>query len=80
MFQVGRDWGFLILALHLPKYLNDVLKLSLETNGLISSLAFLVMWIVSLVAGYLADWLMNGNHMNLTNVRKLFGSLCEYAS
>lgn len=77
LFQIGHDFGFIIMGLNLSKYLNDVLKLSIQMNGWISSVAYLLMWIFSLIVGYLSDWLIRLNYMKITNVRKIFASLCK---
>ncbi|XP_055382761.1 putative inorganic phosphate cotransporter [Condylostylus longicornis] len=70
--QMGYDWGFYIMATDLPKYFSDVLNLSIVDNGIYNALPFLLMWIVSIFAGILADIMFIKNIMNLTNIRKFF--------
>ncbi|XP_043524974.1 putative inorganic phosphate cotransporter isoform X1 [Frieseomelitta varia] len=69
--QVGHDWGFFTLLTDLPKYMSSVLKYSIKSNGFLSSLPYLTMWICSLVTSFLADWMITSGIMSRTNVRKL---------
>ncbi|KAJ6639864.1 putative inorganic phosphate cotransporter, partial [Pseudolycoriella hygida] len=73
--QIGHDWGFYMMGLNLSKYLNDVLHIPIQVNGMISSAAYMLMWIFSLVVGYLSDLLIRLRYMEITNVRKTFASL-----
>lgn len=68
--QIGHDWGFYIIVTDLPKYLKDVLDISVEDNGMFSSLPFIAMWILSIGSGVLCDWAINKNYMSVTNARK----------
>ncbi|XP_076241697.1 sialin [Calliopsis andreniformis] len=69
--QVGHDWGFFTLINDLPKYMSSVLKYSIKSNGLLSSLPYLTMWICSIITSCLADWMITSGLMSRTNVRKL---------
>ena len=69
--QIGHDWGFFTLLTDLPKYMSSVLKYSIKSNGFLSSLPYLTMWICSLVTSFLADWMITSGIMSRTNVRKL---------
>ncbi|KAK1129788.1 hypothetical protein K0M31_019498 [Melipona bicolor] len=69
--QVGHDWGFFTLLNDLPKYMSSVLKYSIKSNGFLSALPYLTMWICSLVTSFLADWMITSGIMSRTNVRKL---------
>lgn len=70
--QIGHDWGFYIMVTDLPKYMNDVLHFSIKSNGLYSSLPYLVMWIVSVSTGFLSDFLIVGKYITITTARKVF--------
>ncbi|CAB3371455.1 Hypothetical predicted protein [Cloeon dipterum] len=76
--QVGHDWGFYTLVTDLPLYMSDVLHYSIGKNGLVSSIPYLVMWIVSLTSGLLADWLLKKKYLSITNVRKIFTSIASF--
>lgn len=69
--QIGHDWGFFTLINDLPKYMSNVLKYSIKSNGLLSALPYLTMWLCSVVTSCLADWMITSGFMSRTNVRKL---------
>jgi MFS transporter, ACS family, solute carrier family 17 (sodium-dependent inorganic phosphate cotransporter), other len=50
-------------------------NLNCKKNGLYSSLPYLVMWIVSIFSGYLADWILDKNKVSVTCVRKVFTTI-----
>lgn len=68
--KVGHDWGFYTMVTDLPKYMSNVLKFSIETNGLLSALPYVVMWITSVLSSGVADWLIKSGKLSITNVRK----------
>lgn len=70
--QIGHDWGFFIMVTDLPKYMNDVLRVSIKDNGFYSSLPYMVMWAVSILTGFLSDWLIVRKYLGITNARKWF--------
>ncbi|XP_037805952.1 LOW QUALITY PROTEIN: putative inorganic phosphate cotransporter [Lucilia sericata] len=76
--QVGHDWAFYILVTDLPKYLNDVMQIPIKKNALYSSLPFALMWIVSIFAGILADFLIKHEVLSLTIVRKIMTSVAAF--
>ncbi|XP_076175055.1 putative inorganic phosphate cotransporter isoform X2 [Ptiloglossa arizonensis] len=69
--QIGHDWGFFTLVNDLPKYMSSVLKYSIKSNGLLSALPYLTMWVCSVITSCLADWMITSGVMSRTNVRKL---------
>lgn len=70
--QIGHDWGFYIMVSDLPKYMDEVLRLSIKNNGLFSSLPYLAMWIVSVSTGFLSDFLIVNKYITITIARKVF--------
>lgn len=73
--QIGHDWGFYVMVSDLPKYMNDVLRFPVKSNGLYSTMPFLAMWIVSVSTGVLGDWLIKSNTISITNSRKMFTTI-----
>lgn len=71
-FQAAHDWGFFVIATDLPKYMNDVLHVTVQNNGIFSSIPHLVELIFSFFIGYLSDWLIAHQYLNATQSRKLF--------
>ncbi|XP_016998312.2 putative inorganic phosphate cotransporter [Drosophila takahashii] len=76
--QIGHDWGFYIMVSYLPKYMADVLRFSIKSNGLYSSLPYVTMWVMSLASGCVADQMIKRNCMNTTNTRKLMTGLAAF--
>lgn len=78
LWQLGHDWVFYIISSYLPKYLSNVLHLPVKEVGLYSGITYLSMWIVSLVSGFISDFLIVRNYLSITNARKVFTTLGEY--
>lgn len=74
---VGHDWGFFTMVTDLPKYMSDVLKFDIRTNGLLTALPYLCMWCMSIGSSWVADWMINAKILSRTNVRKLFTTLAS---
>ncbi|XP_046750723.1 putative inorganic phosphate cotransporter isoform X1 [Diprion similis] len=70
--KFGHDWGYYTMANDLPKYMNNVLKFSITSNGLLTALPYLAMWILSNISSVPADWLIKSGKMTTTHVRKVF--------
>ncbi|XP_048508610.1 putative inorganic phosphate cotransporter isoform X2 [Athalia rosae] len=69
--KVGHDWGFYTMVTDLPKYMSNVLKFSIQANGFLSALPYVLMWAVSLGASFVADWSIKAGKVSITNVRKI---------
>ncbi|ESO94212.1 hypothetical protein LOTGIDRAFT_161420 [Lottia gigantea] len=65
------NFGNYLFTTQLPTYYKDVLKLKTETNGFYSMLPYLVLWILMLFAGFLADFIIMKNMLSILNTRKL---------
>lgn len=75
--QMGHDWLMYTMSTNLPKYMHEVLGFPAYEVGLYSSLPYLLMWTVSLIAGFLSDHLINGGHITITQARKIFTALAS---
>lgn len=73
--QIGHDWGFYVMSSDLPKYMSSVLLYSVSSNGLLTALPALVMWIISIATGFLGDWLIAHKKMSITASRKMWTAL-----
>lgn len=73
--QVGHNWGLFIIVNDLPKYMNDVLRFSIKKNGLYTSLPYACMWAVAICSGFLSDYLVGRNKLDVTASRKIFTSV-----
>ncbi|XP_058823150.1 putative inorganic phosphate cotransporter isoform X2 [Topomyia yanbarensis] len=71
----SHNWGFWTLLTEMPTYMKNVLGLDIKSNALLSSLPYLVMWILSLVFSPISDFLINQNYLSRVTSRKLFNSI-----
>ena len=74
---MANDYVFFVLASDLPKYMKEVLGFSVADVGFYSSMPYLLMWIVSLVSGFISDHLISRKYVTVTQARKLFSALCK---
>lgn len=72
------DWTYYVVETDLPKYMNDVLHVSVEENGIYSSIPWAVFVPVALLSSYWCDWLISSGRLNITQTRKLFVFICEF--
>lgn len=76
--HMGQNYGYETLMTELPTYMKSVLKFSLKTNGFLSALPFLAMWLCSLVYSIVADYLISRNILSIKWTRKLVNSMGQY--
>ncbi|KFD55534.1 hypothetical protein M514_03586 [Trichuris suis] len=67
-----RSWTFYLLLIHQLAYMEEVLHIEIHNSGFLAALPHIVMAIVVLVGGQLADYLRAQNILSTTTVRKLF--------
>lgn len=75
--QIGHDWGFFTMVTDLPKYMSDVLKFNIQSSGIVSSIPYVVMWLVSIFSGWFCDFLIRRKTLNVTNARKIFTTVAS---
>ncbi|KAH8328115.1 hypothetical protein KR067_004136 [Drosophila pandora] len=76
--QIGHDWGFFVMVTDLPKYMANVMRFSIKSNGFYSSLPYVVMWIVALSSGFAADAIIKNGCMSTTNIRKILTGIAAF--
>lgn len=76
--HMGHNYGYETLMTELPTYMKQVLRFSLKTNGLLSSLPYLAMWLFSMFISVIADWMISSKRFNHTATRKIINSIGEY--
>lgn len=76
----GFSWGTHTMLSDLPKYMANVLNFSVQSNGLLSALPYLLAWLVSNVVSWLGDWLIETGKISRTHLRKLYGALSAVVS
>lgn len=74
----GFTWGFYTLLTELPTYMSKVLRLNVESNALLSSLPYFVMWLLCLIVSPISDMLINRQIISVTVARKLFNSVGQW--
>ncbi|CAG9858929.1 unnamed protein product [Phyllotreta striolata] len=67
-------WGYSIFTTEMPIYMDKVMKLNIESNGLVSSLPSVFVLLTINVATHLADLLVKRNYLSITNTRKLMSA------
>lgn len=60
--------------------MNDVLLMSIQNNGIYSSLPHIFELLVALTIGFLSDWIARKNYLSTTNSRKFFATSGERPS
>lgn len=70
--QIGHDYGYFTMVTDLPKYMTGVLKFDIHSTGYLSALPYAVMWVCSILFGYICDKIVKKNWMTVTNARKTF--------
>ncbi|XP_010621284.1 sodium-dependent phosphate transport protein 4 [Fukomys damarensis] len=65
----SHQWLINTLVIYIPTYISYVYKVNIRDNGLLSSLPFIVAWIIGLLGGHVTDFLLTKN-FRLVTVRK----------
>ncbi|XP_053609910.1 putative inorganic phosphate cotransporter [Plodia interpunctella] len=71
----GQNWGFFTLMTEMPTYMSKVLNMELKSNGILSSLPYLAMFLLSFSMGAMTDLILRRSWLSVTNTRKLFNSI-----
>ncbi|CAB4053966.1 SLC17A5 [Lepeophtheirus salmonis] len=75
----GQNWGNYTFLTELPTYLSSIQHFSLDKNGFLSALPFLLMWIMAINFGSISDYLIVNNKLSVGATRKLMNSIGTYA-
>jgi hypothetical protein len=75
--QTGMDFSFYVMTTDLPKYLNDVMRVDVERNGLYSSLPQILNFFSAMGFGLLSDICINKEYLSVKNTRKFFTTTGE---
>lgn len=70
--SLGWGWGYVTMLTQLPQFLSDVMNFDLSKSGFLTALPYLTMTIMSLLAGYLADFILVRQLLTVTKLRKYF--------
>jgi len=67
------NWVFYTLLTETPSYLADILHFQIQQNAFLSALPYVLMWLVIIIGGQLADFLRR-NYLSTQSVRRIFNS------
>lgn len=76
-FQTIGDWAYYSVLIDLPKYMNDVLHVSVKDNGILTALPWAMFMFLSISSGFISDRLTSTGRLSMTNARKLLVTICE---
>ncbi|KAI0979258.1 hypothetical protein GJ496_002199 [Pomphorhynchus laevis] len=65
------NWGLYTLLTEIPSYMKDVLDFDIKSNGLYSSLPYIVIWITTTSSSVIADIVLARNILSRTVIRKI---------
>jgi len=71
----GFNWGFYTLLTDMPLYIKEMLKKDIKTNAALSSLPYVGMFVVSLVASSLCDTLARRRVFPIQRLRKVANAI-----
>lgn len=69
--KMGADWTYFIISVMLPKYMNDVLHLSIRQIGMYNALPWILKSGVSYSYGYWSDRAIARQKIGISQARKL---------
>ncbi|XP_031835533.1 putative inorganic phosphate cotransporter protein picot isoform X1 [Nomia melanderi] len=76
--HMGQNYGYETLMTELPTFMKQILHFDIKSNGTISSLPYLAMWIFSMVISHVADWMISTGKFNHTYTRKIINSIGQF--
>ncbi|KAL2718943.1 putative inorganic phosphate cotransporter isoform X3 [Vespula squamosa] len=78
MAHMGQNYGYETLMTELPTFMKQILHFDIKSNGTVSSLPYLAMWIFSMLISHVADWMISTERFNHTVTRKIINSIGQY--
>ncbi|XP_065835453.1 sialin-like [Oscarella lobularis] len=69
------DWGSLLLTSVMPTFVDDVLRLDITENGILSALPFLAMSVFTALSGWIADSIRKRQLLSTGGIRNLMNSI-----
>lgn len=76
--HMGQNYGYETLMTELPTFMKQILHFDIKSNGSISSLPYLAMWIFSMFISHVADWMISTGKFNHTTTRKIINSIGQF--
>ncbi|XP_026299705.1 putative inorganic phosphate cotransporter isoform X4 [Apis mellifera] len=76
--HMGQNYGYETLMTELPTFMKQILNFDIESNGTVSALPYLAMWIFSMLISHVADWMISSGRFNHTFTRKIVNSIGQF--
>ncbi|XP_076244130.1 putative inorganic phosphate cotransporter protein picot isoform X2 [Calliopsis andreniformis] len=76
--HMGQNYGYETLMTELPTFMKQILHFDIKSNGTISSLPYLAMWIFSMVISHVADWMISNGKCTHTMTRKIINGIGQF--
>ncbi|CAG9824281.1 unnamed protein product [Phaedon cochleariae] len=76
--HMGHNYGYETLMTELPTYMKQIHHFSLKSNGILSSLPYLAMWIFSIFISHVADFMLTKPYFTHTSVRKIINGIGQF--
>ncbi|XP_008180303.1 sialin [Acyrthosiphon pisum] len=73
--HAGHNCGFWLLLSEMPTFISAVLKFDIKSDGFVSALPYLAMWLCQFPVTYFADYMNKKNVTSLTFSRKFWNTL-----
>ncbi|CAH2981081.1 unnamed protein product [Chilo suppressalis] len=80
LVHCGQNWGFWTLLTEIPSYMELVLKVNIKSNGVLSALPYLMMFILSFVFSIILEHCHNKQLFSLSTSRKISNSIGFYGA
>lgn len=76
--HMGQNYGYETLMTELPTFMKQILHFNIKSNGTVSSLPYLAMWIFSMIISHIADWIISSKKLDHTKTRKIVNAIGQY--
>ncbi|KAJ8676242.1 hypothetical protein QAD02_012028 [Eretmocerus hayati] len=76
--HMGQNYGYETLMTELPTFMKQILHFDIKSNGTVSALPYLAMWIFSMLISHVADWMISSGRFNHTVTRKLVNAIGQF--
>ncbi|CAH1716905.1 putative inorganic phosphate cotransporter [Aphis gossypii] len=76
--HLTQNLGFWILLTNMPTYINYILKFNIKSNGFLSAMPYLVMWVLIIAFSWISDYIRTHGLISNTNQRKMWNSLAHW--
>ncbi|CAB3261005.1 unnamed protein product [Arctia plantaginis] len=71
----GQNWGFWTLMTEMPSYMKQILGVDIKSNGAMSALPYLSMYLLSFPFGFISDYVLKKKLLSISACRKVSNSI-----